>query len=245
MGGAMHRCEAVVLRHTNYGEADRIVSLLTAEQGRQKAFARGARNSRKRFGSSLEPFSQVTVHYTTGRGALWSLRDTELRTSRAALRSDLERLALASYAVELTELLTEEGESHPPIYQLLCSYLDYLDAGGAGRVARLLLELRLVYLLGYIPHFLHCSDCLKVFGQEPVRFDAARGGSLCLACAGHAGFGVGLGTLGSLARTLQVAPDRFAGFHFGAQTLDEGGAILAAVLAQILPRQPKSLKFLK
>ncbi len=233
------------MRHVDYGEADRIVSLFTAEDGRQKGFARAARKSRKRFGSSLEPFSQVIVHWRTGRGSLWLLQETELLNSRTGLRTDLPRLALASYAVELVELLVEEAESHPLIFELLCCFLDYLAADGAVEVARLLFELRLVYLLGYIPHLLHCSECLKIFAAEPIRFDAARGGSLCLSCAGPSGFAIDLKTIGSLARTLNVNHRQFTDFKFGETTRHEAGRMLAQVLSLVLPRDPKSLKFLQ
>lgn len=244
MFGPPQHCEALILRHVDYGEADRIVSLLTAEFGLQRGFARSARNSRKRFGAALEPFSQVVVHWRTGRGQLWSLQEMELLSGRTGLRTDFSRLALASYAVELVELLVEEGESHPQIFELLCAFLDSLELGGDAGSLRLLFELRLVYLLGYIPHLLHCSDCLKIFVNEPVRFDAARGGCLCLQCAAGSDFEVGLGTVGSLARTLKVGHREFAGFKFGQQTLDEGGRMLSQVINAVLPRPLKSVKFL-
>ncbi len=239
------QCNAIVLRHTDYAEADRIVSFFTAEFGLQKGFARAARKSRKRFGAALEPFSQVIVHWRAGRGQLWSLQEVELLSARSGLRIDLQRLALASYAVELVEVLVEEGEPHAQIYQLLCAFLDFLDQGGDAGTARLLLELRLIYLLGYIPHLLHCSECLKIFTEESVRFDAARGGSLCLDCAAGAGFEVGLGTIGSLARTLNVTHQQFSGFRFGDQTRQEAGRMFAQVLNGVLPRPLKSLKFLQ
>jgi len=245
MSGPSQRCEALILRHIDYGESDRIVSLLTTEYGLQKGFARAARKSRKRFGSSLEPFSQVIVHWRAGKGSLWSLQETELLDARAGLRVDLYSLTLASYGVELIELLVEEGQPYPLIYELICHFLDYLAQGGDVKVARLLFELRLVYLLGYIPHLLHCSECLKIFSAEPVRFDAARGGSLCLACAGSGGLAVDLKTIGSLARTLNVSHRLFTGFKFGETTLLEAGRMLTQVLAQVLPRAPKSLKFLQ
>lgn len=245
MPGHSERCEALILRHIDYAEADRIVSLLSANYGVQKGFARSARKSRKRFGASLEPFSQVIVHWRSGRGQFWSLQEMELLSARTGLRSDLQRLALASYAVELVELLVEEGQPHPQIFELVCSFLDFLDQGGDTDSARLLLELRLVYLLGYIPHLLHCSECLKIFADEPVRFDSSRGGSLCLQCAAGVGLEVGLGTIGSLARSLNVDHRQFSGFHFGQQTLFEGGRMLGQVLNGVLPRELKSLKFLQ
>lgn len=244
MLGPAQRCEALILRHVDYGEADRIVSLLTAEFGLQRGFARSARNSRKRFGASLEPFSQVVVHWRGGLGRLWSLQEMELLSSRTGLRTDFARLALASYAVELIELLVEEGESHPQIFEMLCAFLDSLAQGGDAGSIRLLFELRLVYLLGYIPHLLHCSECLKIFADEPVRFDAGRGGSLCLQCAAGGGFEVGLGTIGSLARTLRVGHQEFTGFKFGEQTLNEAGRMLTQVINGVLPRPLKSVKFL-
>jgi len=236
-------CEAIVLRHTDFGESDRIVTLFTAEYGLQKGFAKAARKSRKRFGSTLEPFTQAVFQWKAGRGAFWLLLDAELISSRLGLRDNLQRLALASYGVELVVLLLEEGEPHQLIYELLGGFLDYLEQGGNGSTARLLFELRLIYLLGYMPHLLHCSDCLKIFEKEPIRFDSSRGGSLCLDCAGSTGTVVDLGTIGSLARSLKVAPQQFAGFHFGQKTIQEAGLILSQVLQQILPREPKSLKF--
>jgi DNA repair protein RecO (recombination protein O) len=244
MAGSLSRGEALVLRHVDYGEADRILSLLTAEHGLQKGFARAARNSRKRFGGALEPFCQVIVHWRPGKGSLWLLQELELLDARTGLRADLDRLALASYGVELAELLLSEGEPHAQSYELLCGFLDYLSSGGDCSVARLLLELRLIYLLGFIPHLLHCSECLTIFFTGPVRFDAGRGGSLCLPCAGAGGLTVGLGTLGTLARSLKVGPRQFSGFRFGSQTRAEAAAMLSQVLARILPREPKSLKFL-
>ncbi|SDZ84902.1 DNA replication and repair protein RecO [Desulfuromusa kysingii] len=240
----LHSCEALVLRHINYGEADVILSLFTPDYGLQKGFAKSARKSRKRFAAVLDPFTQAIFQWKSGRGNFWLLQDSELLTARVGLRADLQRLALASYGVELVELLLEEGQLHSVIYELLCSFLDYLDRGGDHLSAKLLFELRLIYLLGYMPHLLHCSECLKIFDDEPIRFDAIRGGSLCLQCAGSAGVPIGLGTVGSLARSLNVGHQQFDAFSFGRKTIQEASLILTQVLQQVLPREPKSQQFL-
>lgn len=244
MNHLSQRCEALVLHRTYYGESDIILTLFTAEYGLQKGFARAARKSRKRFGAVLDPFTQAIFQWKRGRGDFLLLQEAELLNSRFGLRGDLQRLALASYGVELVSLALEEGQPYRQIYELLCSFLDYLEQGGDELIARLLFELRLVYLLGYMPHLLHCSECLKIFDHEGIRFDANRGGSLCLDCAGLAGVEIDLGTVGSLARTLNVSHTQFEGFSFGSKTLQQAGLILAQVLQQTLPREPKSLKFL-
>ncbi len=244
MAHCPQRCEAIVLRHTNYGEADIILTLFTAEFGLQKGFARAARKSRKRFGAVLDPFTQAVFQWTSGRGDLWLLQEADLVNSRIGLRSDFQRLALASYGSELVTLLLEDEEPHLTIYELLFSFLDYLEQGGQLKIARLLFELRLIYLLGYMPHLLHCSECLKIFSEESIRFDSVRGGSLCLDCAGSMALDVELGTVGTLARSLKVVHHRFNGFQFGEKTIREAGLILDQVLHQVLPREPKSRQFL-
>ena len=237
-------CEALVIRQTNYSEADTILTLFTADHGLQQGFAKSGRKSRKRFGAVLEPFTQAIFQWKPGRGTMWLLQDAELLASRVALRESLSRLAIASYGVELVSLLLENGQPHPHIYELLCSYLDFLSGGGDEAVARLLFELRLIYFLGYMPHLLHCSECLKIFAAESIRFDAFRGGCLCLDCAGSTGMAIDLGTIGTLARSLKVSHRQFAGFSFGNKTLQEATAIFKQVLELNLPYQPKSLKFL-
>lgn len=244
MAGLMQQTEALVLRCTNYGEADRIVSLLTRDQGIQKGFAGSARKSRKRFVATLEPFTHALFTWRPGRGNFWALQNAELIDAHYGLRADFQRLALAAYAVELVELLLTEGESQPLIYELLSSFLEFLACDGDSSTARLLFELRLIYLLGYIPHLLHCSECLRIFKDEPIRFDATRGGCLCLDCARGTGLSIHLGTAGSLSKSLRVVHTRFAGFCYGSMTIREAEQILHQVLQQILPREPKSLRFL-
>lgn len=234
------------MRHIDYGEADRIVTLLTPEFGIFKGFARSARKSRKRFGVSLEPFSRIEIQWKAGRSDLCLLQDADLLDARSGLRGDLHYFALACYAVELVELLLHEGEPHPAVYHLLQAYLDFLSAGGDATIAKLLFELRLIQQLGYIPHLLHCSECFVDFTSGQAAFDVERGGSLCFACAGHsAGLELSVGTLGSLARSLQTPVTLFEGFRFGETTLSEGERLLDSVLRSVLPRVPKSLQFLQ
>ncbi len=237
---------AIVLRQIDYGESDLIVSLLTAEQGMLRGYARSARKSIKRFGPALEPFSQIEIRWQPGRGELLTLLDADLISPRQGLRLSLTSLAMAGYAVEVYEMLLQEGEEQSEMFSLLQGYLDYLATQGDPALARLLFELRLVQHLGYIPHLLHCSECFVQFSEGAIAFDPARGGSLCDACAGDSSpLHVGLGTLGSLSRSLQTPIGLFDGFRLGSRTLQEGAVMLSLILGSVLPRSPKSLRFLQ
>jgi DNA repair protein RecO (recombination protein O) len=239
--------DAIVLRHLDYGEADRIVTFFTPRHGRLKGFARGARKSRKRFGPALEPFAQVRLSWSPPRsGDLAALKEAELVDLRAGLRADLVAVALAGYGCELLEALLGDGPEHPRAFDLLRAFLDHLAARGGSAEARLLFELRLLAEAGYSPHLLHCSACGGKLAGGETAFDIHRGGSLCPACAGgRAPLRIDLLTLGTLARCLRAPVVLFDGVRLSPRTLSEGRALLAASLEQHLHRPLKSLSFLE
>jgi DNA repair protein RecO (recombination protein O) len=238
--------DAVVLHHLDYGEADRIVTFFSLDQGLVKGFARQARKSRKRFGAALEPFSSVRIRWQAPRGGeLVSVQDAELVDLRNGLRHDLLALALAAYGCELVENLMGESGPQPGVYHLLIAFLDHVTRHGGSDEARLLFELRLLSLAGYEPRLLQCCKCGVPLRSETVAFAAASGGGLCPDCAGQGEVQLlSPLTLGSLARVLQSPPTLFEGFRFGAQTLQEGGRAIFSMLRQHLSRPVKSLAFL-
>jgi DNA repair protein RecO (recombination protein O) len=239
--------DAIVLRTLDYGESDRIATFLTAEHGIFKGFARAARKSKKRFGASLQSGAQVRLFWRPARtGTLASLQEVELIDLRAGLRRDLLAIALAGYACELVENLLVEGQEHAAVYELLCALLDHLERSGGSPEVRLLFELRLLHLSGYIPHLLHCGECGGPLPGDLAGFSAERGGSLCVGCLrGAKVLEVYPPTLGTLGRCLRTAPQLFDGFRFSARTVAEATAILGDALRPHLLRPLKSLAFLE
>lgn len=238
--------DAIILNHTDYGESDRIVTFLTPDHGRLKGFARAARKSRKRFGAALEPFAGVKLHWVANHsGGLISLREAELVDLRSGLRRDLETLTLASYGCELTEALFDESGVGVEVFQLLQAFLDHLDGNGYSAESRLLLEIRLLSLAGYVPHLLHCADCFGPLPSGPVSFSAAADGSLCGACdTGQTELKVDRMTLGTFGRILLTPLTSFADFRLSPQSRREGRALLTDALRCHLQRPLKSLEML-
>lgn len=238
---------AIILHHVDYGEADRIVTFLTPEHGRLKGFARAARKSRKRFGAAFEPCAEVRMHWSARpTGDLVSLRDAELVTLRAGLRRDLETLTLAAYGCELTESLFDESGVGVEVFELLRAFLDHLDAVGYSLESRLLLEVRMLSLAGYVPHLQHCAACNGPLPDGPVSFSATADGSLCPACdGGRAMLRIDRLTLGTFGRILLTPFTRFDGFRLSPQSRREGLALLSDAIGCHLHRPLKSLALLQ
>lgn len=167
--------DALVVGGVDYGEADRVVHLLT-RTGRVEAFAPSARKSRRRFGGALQPFT--TVRAEVGRrkagSGLATLVSAEILRLRLGLAGDLERLALAGYAAELGFRLAPEGLP-TELPGLVEGLLEALLVSPASRAARRAFELRVLAELGYRPCLDGCVVC-----DLPARFlDLERGGLLC------------------------------------------------------------------
>jgi hypothetical protein len=120
------RVEAIVLRHSDWGEADRMLGLFTRELGKVRAVAKGARKARSRKAGHLEPFTRVSLLLARGRDA-WIVTQAEAVEPHLALREDLVRVGYAAYVVELLDRFTYEEGENVALYRLLTETLQRLD----------------------------------------------------------------------------------------------------------------------
>ncbi|MEI6208613.1 MAG: DNA repair protein RecO [Desulfuromonadales bacterium] len=234
------KLQAIVLSSTDYGDSDRIASLFSLEHGRLSGFARGARNSRKRFGPALETFARIEIHLLYKDG-LSSLRHADVITVYPHIRNELVCIAHALYACELTECITPEGQPLPRLYRLLTAYLERLDAGHAGDVDRRFFELNLLNILGYRPSLEGCSHCGFIFTESDALMQ--QGGELvCRYCA-VTGRHIAVQTLRGLLSCLSTG--RFGLVQFSEDGLLQAGALLDAAVAAHSGRKLKTLDFLR
>ena len=125
--GQLRTCQAIVLGHVDYGEADRIVRLITAEEGRIAAMARGARRSKRRFAGTLDVGNRVMVQLRTGKGSLPVITEVHLEEGHPHVRGDLTRITQMAYACELVASLARENHAEPKLFGLLQVALLVLD----------------------------------------------------------------------------------------------------------------------
>lgn len=175
------RVEAVVLRHSDWGEADRLLWLYTREQGKVRAIAKGVRKVRSRKAGHLEPFTRVGLLLARGREMLL-VTQAETVDAYLPLREDLLRVGYASYVVELLDRFTyEEGENRA-LYRLLTETLSRLSNETDPLVAVRYYEIRLLDLVGFRPQLFECAVCGNAIQAEDQYFSAVDGGVLCPSC---------------------------------------------------------------
>lgn len=175
------RVEAIVLKHADFGEADRLLTLFSREQGKLRAIAKGARKPGSRKGGHLEPFSVVRLLLGKGR-ELAVVDQAEAIATNTALTENLEALGYASYAVELLDKFTQDHDEHQALYRLLRDTLARLSAGEELQLAVRYYEVRLLDQVGFRPELQNCLSCRKPIQPEDQYFSLDQGGVLCPAC---------------------------------------------------------------
>ncbi len=237
--------EAIVLGSVDYGESDRVVTLLTRDRGRISAFAAGARKSRRRFAGALEPFTRLEVRLAERRGDLLFLASCQVRDGHAGLRDDLGRIAHAGHATELCRALCRDREPHESLYDLLAGYLAALCAQPARPEDLLAFELGALHHAGVAPRFTDCSLCGRNV-EGAALFDPPHGGVVCDGCVAQAHPGALRAGAASLAaaRALQRAGP-FAGAAIDDPiTRAQARKLVRRCTQQVLGQQLRSLDFL-
>jgi DNA repair protein RecO (recombination protein O) len=175
------RVEAVILKHSDWGEADRLLWLFTRQMGKVRVIAKGVRKPRSRKSGHLEPFTHAALQLAWGRD-LHIVTQAEAIDTHTGLREDLLRMSYASYIVELLDRFTyEEGENRR-LYRLLIDTLSRLELEADPAMVVRYYEVRLLDLVGFRPQLFNCIECGKEIKPEDQYFSAAKGGILCPIC---------------------------------------------------------------
>lgn len=245
--------KGVVLRETQTKEADKILTVLTAEHGKLGVVARGARrkNSRIAAASELLAFSELVLYERRG----WFLLD-EAATIELwpRIRQDVERLSLASYFAETAEAVASEGVPAGETLSLLLNALYALDAlDKPPEQVRAAYELKLLALSGYEPLLGACAVCGKTAPEEP-RFDARQGVVFCRTCADTASVrqaaANGLlpldpGSLAAMRHVVGAEQKRMLSFALRGETATRFSRACEAFLRAQLERDFRTLNFYK
>ncbi|MFT3661819.1 MAG: DNA repair protein RecO [Gordonia sp. (in: high G+C Gram-positive bacteria)] len=174
--------EAVVIRQHKLGEADRIITFLTAEHGLVRGVAKGIRRTRSKFGARLEPFAHVHVNFYLGRDLDTVTQVHTIHAFSEAMAQDYARYTTACAVLETAERLA--GEERVPARQLYRLTVGALTALAEDRRAtQLILDaflLRAMGSAGWMPALDLCARCAEPGPHKA--FSPAAGGAVCTLC---------------------------------------------------------------
>ena len=175
------KVDAVVLRHTDWGEADRLLTLFSREQGKLRAIAKGVRKIQSRKAGHLEPFTRVAIMLAKGQD-LWIVTQAEAIDLYQPIREALQKMGQAAYVVELLDRFTYEEGQNWQLYKLLTETLERLSAGEDDFLPVKYYEMRLLDMMGYRPLLFECAACGEEITARDQYFSADQGGVLCPKC---------------------------------------------------------------
>jgi DNA repair protein RecO (recombination protein O) len=175
------RVEGVIIRHSNYREADRLLTIFTRENGKIHSIAKGVRKSRSKKAGHVEPFTRTILQLARGRD-LFILTQAETLDGYANLRDNLILLGYASYVIELIDRSTNDDEENRLLYNLMTKTLSRLNRGdNPNRVTRYF-DIRLLDYIGFRPQLFTCAQCESEIQPEDQYFSAQQGGVICSKC---------------------------------------------------------------
>ncbi|HEY56406.1 MAG TPA: DNA repair protein RecO [Dehalococcoidia bacterium] len=176
-----YQTEAVIIKKTKLGEADRILTFYTPNLGKIQAVAKGVRRPRSKMAGHLELLTHSLVSLARGRN-LDTVTGSQTIDGFFPLKSDLELISYALYIVELVEQFTADHDENRPLFELLLKTMHCLCQETDRELTLRYFELRLLDLAGYRPQLGQCVSCHQSLKPETNFFSPRAGGVLCPGC---------------------------------------------------------------
>ncbi len=177
-----YQTEAVIIKKTKLGEADRILTLYTPHLGKIQAVAKGVRRPRSKLAGHLELLTHSLVSLARGRN-LDTITGSQTINSFLPLKSDLQLTSYALYVTELVNQFTADHIENYPLFQLLLETMGRLCQTSNKELVLRYFELHLLNEVGYRPQLRQCVSCRVPLEPTTNSFCPSAGGMLCPGCS--------------------------------------------------------------
>lgn len=164
------RTRAIVLRRTNYGEADRIVQLLTP-LGKRSVMAKSVRREKSRLAGGIELFAICDVVINEGKSEIGILTSARLVQFYGHIMQDYDRM---QFAYEVIKLIGKASDmvDEPEWYDVLSEVLMGLDnASIHGSLVKTWFYLRYAALMGHELNLARDNEGKKLSVESQYRYD--------------------------------------------------------------------------
>lgn len=173
--------DALVLRATDRGENDKLLTVLAADFGKFYAICKGAHSMRRRELAACEPYTWSNMEFYERGGVKW-VKSAETLDAFSGIRYDTDKLFLAAYFCEVAAELSDEREPAGEILPLTLNALHKLSgAGEAYDLIKGVFEMRAAVISGFRPELRYCVRCGSEIGGRAF-LDVMNGGTVCAPC---------------------------------------------------------------
>ena len=176
---------ALVIRHADYADYDRMVTLFTPEYGRIDAIARGCRRPKSPLVNAVEPFTsgEYQLYFRKDR---YSIDHCQITESFYELRIDYDRLMHGVYWLKLLDAALMPEVAAPQLFMITLRALAHLNYSDIPpELLTMSFEMHFLAQLGFAPGMNQCMQCGRPIDGD-ARFDARLGGTVCLHCPSNA-----------------------------------------------------------
>jgi len=235
----------IVVKRMDYGEADRILTVLTSNMGKVKAIAKGSRKILAKLGGHLEPFCLVDFIFHEGK-SFYIVTSAVVQNHFKKVHSDIDKTAKAFYIGELLDKFLEENENHPEVFELFVKYLENLESAD-DPILIPVFSAKILEALGFKPEVSECLHCREKLQPVQNYWDDIEGGVICQKC--HNKFGHGREIENDTIKILRLIFS--PAFHIGSRLniadefKNQTAAVLESYIEGVLERELKSKKFMK
>ncbi len=178
----VYSTDGLVIRETDTGEHDKLITLLTPLEGKITVSAKGARSARSKGGGATKLFTFANFELYK-KGEYRYLRDASITDPFFGLSKDIESMALASYFCDIVYELSGENISAVDMMRMtLNSFYAMSNKLYPLPLIKGVYEIRAAGLSGYIPDLYGCAKCGETAPKNAM-LDVMGGCIYCEKCA--------------------------------------------------------------
>jgi DNA repair protein RecO (recombination protein O) len=241
----VHKTQGIVLKRKNFGEADRVLTILTERFGKVSAIAKGSRKIKAKLLGHLEPFTLADFQFHEGKN-FYIVTGAEIKDHFENIHNDYSKTTRAFYLGELVDKFLENDEKNTEVFNLLSSALEYLEENDVDLMLRFF-ELKIIEAAGFKPALHQCVYCQNTLVAGNNFWDQSEGGIICSDCQKKFGHGkkISDGVIKLLRLIEEQDIETATKIKLDKKTESETEEILDLYIKNILERELKSKRMMK
>ena len=142
------KTNTIILKRINYGEADRIITVITKDYGKLRLLAKGVRKSTSKLAGGIELFSESNIQYIKGKGDIDTLVSARIYRNFSNISKNLKTTNAGYEVISTIDLVTEHNAENA-YYKLLLNTLELLDDGLSDSLVLGIFYARLLEISGH------------------------------------------------------------------------------------------------